>query len=166
MTARSCPSCAATVELPPDRIADRCAFCETPLVDATGAAEAIDLVAGFDVAREHAARRIRGYLQGRVWAPETVRTSARPENLHGVLVPFYVYDGVARSDYTAEVGVDWYRTETSTVNGRRRTRQVRETEWFDLAGSHVRTYTRQLASGSRGLPEAEAIGGDAAECGW
>lgn len=157
---RTCPTCGATVELPAERLADRCAFCETALVDSASSGEAIDLVVGFDVPREQAAKRLRAWLQGHWWAPEALRGSARPENLHGVLVPFYVYDGVARSRYAAEVGVDWYRTETHTVfvNGRAqvRTRRVRETEWFDVEGSHVRTYTRQLVSGSKGLPEAEA----------
>lgn len=158
--ARQCPSCGATVDLPPERMADLCAFCEAPLVDASGEAERIDRVVPFDVPRDPAARRLRGFLQGQWWAPEAVRNAARPEALHGVLVPFYVYDGVARSRWDARVGVHWYRTETYTVvvNGRTqvRTRRVQETEWFPLSGTHAATYTRQLVSGSRGLPEEEA----------
>ena len=156
-TSRQCPTCGATVELPPERLADRCAFCETALVDATGSdADAIQHVVPFHLTREQAGRRMRGFLQGQWWAPEAVRQGARPEKLHGVLVPFYVYDGVARSSYTGDVGVWWYRTETHVVNGKVRTRRVRETEWFDVSGTHAATYTRQLVSGSRGLPEGEA----------
>lgn len=157
---RQCPQCGAQVELPVGRLADACSFCETPLVDATGAAERVDLVVPFDLDRERASGRLRGFVQGQWWAPEALRRAASPDRVHGVLVPFYVYDGVARSRYTGRVGLHWYRTETYTVtvNGRTetRTRRVQETEWFDVRGSHAATYTRQLVSGSRGLPEAEA----------
>lgn len=160
--ARQCPSCGASVELPPERLADSCAFCEAPLVDASGEAEPVEHVLPFDVDRERAARALRGWLQGKWLAPEAVRKAARPAALHGVLVPFWVFDGVARSRWDARVGVNWSRTTTSThvVNGRPqvRTRTVTETEWFPLSGTHAATYTRQLVSASRGLPEAEANG--------
>lgn len=169
LSAASCPQCAAVVELPPERLADLCSFCETPLVrsgagaegagDAAAGVEAFDLVVPFLVARERAGTKLSAFLAGHRWAPEAIRRAARPEKLHGVFVPFYLYDGVARSEYRARVGIDWYRTETytTTENGRTvtRTRQVRETEWFDVEGEHVATYTQQLVSGSRGLLQHE-----------
>ncbi len=160
----SCPQCGAAVELPPERIADACSFCETPLVlsavDGDDNIEAFDLVVPFLIPRERAAALLRAFMAGDRWAPEAVRNASRPEKLHGIFVPFYLYDGVARSTYNARVGLDWYRTEhyTVIVNGKveHRTRQVRETEWFGVNGHHVATYTKQLVSGSRGLPEAES----------
>lgn len=156
-----CPQCAAAVDLPPERIADVCSFCASPLTfgEADAAAPA-DLVVPFLVPRERAASLLRAYMASHRWAPEAVRHAARPERLSGVFLPFYLYDGVARSRYAAQIGLDWYRTEryTVTVNGKteHRTRQVRETEWFDLGGTHVASYTQQLVSGSRGLSEPEA----------
>lgn len=161
MRVASCPQCAASVELPPERIADVCSFCDSPLtVGAADDAEHADLVVPFVVPRARAASLLRAYMAGNRWAPEAVRNAARPERLSGIFIPFYLYDGVARSTYAAQVGVDWLRTEryTVTVNGKteHRTRQVRETEWFELHGTHAASYTQQLVSGSRGLPEAEA----------
>lgn len=159
-TLRQCPQCGAAVELPEGRFADRCAFCESPLVDATARAERVDLVVPFELDARQAATRLRRYLQDHRWAPEPLRATGAPERLQGVLVPFYAYDGVARSRYNARIGLHWYRTETYTVtvNGRprTRTRRVQETEWHDTEGFHVGAYARQLVSGSRGLPEAEA----------
>lgn len=159
----SCPQCGAAVEIPQDRAADTCSFCETPLVIEAGEgepAESFDRVVPFGIPRERAGSLLKTFLAADIWAPEAVRRAARPERIHGVFVPFYLYDGVARSQYRAEVGLHWYRTEhyTVVVNGRvqHRTRQVQETEWFTVDGAHVATYTRQLVSGSRGLPEAEA----------
>lgn len=164
MSGRQCPNCGAAVELPPDVIADQCAFCESPLVDASGDAEPADRVASFLVPQAAAADRLGDHLSGHWFAPEAVRKAGVPERLRGVLVPFWSYEAAARSTYSAQVGVWWYRTEVYTetvmVDGKpttvTRTRQVRETEWFHTGGSHVATYTDHLVSGSRGLAEAEA----------
>jgi hypothetical protein len=75
-------------------------------------------------------------------------------------VPFHVFDAVARTRFSARIGIYWYRTETYTVmvNGKpqTRTRQVRETDWHPLSGSHVRQWFDHLVSAARGLPEAYA----------
>lgn len=157
----SCPSCGAAVSIPKGRIADSCAFCETPLVRSEQAAqEPIDLVASFRLTRAAAAGRLRGRLSGEFWAPEAVRKTADPAELDAVLVPFWCYDATAHSEYSGQVGIYWYETETYTVvvNGKTqvRTRQVRRTEWHALSGTHVHAYTDHLVSGSRGLPEDEA----------
>lgn len=158
-----CPSCGASVSFPEGQLSDRCTFCETPLVraaDQDDDAEPIDLVAPFRLKQGQAAGRLKQFLSGKYLAPEVVRNATDPEDLSGVLVPFWCYDATARSDYDADVGIWWYETETYTVtvNGKTetRTRQVRRTEWHHLAGSHVQTYTDHLVSGSKGLPESEA----------
>ena len=157
----SCPQCAAQVCLPPGRISDSCSFCEAPLVAADRVAvEPVDRVAPFVLDNIQAAGRLRTHLAGSWLAPETVRTSATPEALEAVLVPFWVYQATARSRWTARIGIWWYRTETYTVvvdgKTQTRTRQVKETEWFPTGGTHVATYVDHLVSGSRGLPEHEA----------
>jgi hypothetical protein len=159
--ARSCPSCGAAVDLDPHLAADRCAFCATPLVALDlGSHERADRVAPFVLTREQAADRLSDWLADRVMAPESVRSSRRPERLHGVFVPFYVFDADARSEYQGRVGIHWYRTETYTVvvNGKtqHRTRVVKETEWFQTAGTHLGSYEDHLVSASKGLPEGEA----------
>ena len=120
----------------------------------------MDLVAPFRLKQAQAAGRLKQHLSGRYLAPEAVRNATDPEDLKGVLVPFWCYDAEARSEYSAQVGIWWYETQTYTVtvNGKTetRTRRVRHTEWHDLSGSHVHTYTNHLVSGSRGLPESEA----------
>lgn len=158
---RRCSACGANVELPAAVRSTTCAFCDSALVDAAAdAAEPVDGVAAFGVDAGVAADRLRGYLAGHWFAPETVRRAARPDELRGVLVPFWVFDAVARSSFSARIGIYWYRTETYTVtqNGKRvtKTRRVRETEWFPLEGSHVRQWFDHLVSASRGLPESEA----------
>ncbi len=156
---RECPHCGARVSLPAGRISEMCSFCDTPLVAWDGHQEPVDRVAPFVLDRRQANQRLRQHLRGHTWAPTRLKR-LDPEDLHGVLVPFYCYDADARSRYSARVGIYWYRTETYTVvvNGKTqiRTRTVRETEWFPTSGTHVASYRDHLVSGSRGLPEAES----------
>jgi hypothetical protein len=148
------------VEADTATLAATCAFCDTPLVDSAAASEQVDRVAPFVVPRDRAGRALKGFLQGQLWAPEAVRRVAAPEELNAVLVPFYLYDAVARTQFSCQVGVNWQRTEsyTTTENGEtvQRTRTVTETEWFDFAGSHGKTWRDHLVSASRGLLESEA----------
>lgn len=161
MSVRRCSACGAAVRVPEGRRAVTCAFCDSALVDDEAQQVApVDRVVPFTVPRERAGALLKGYLAGQWLAPESVRRAADPSALDDVLVPFWVYDAVARTTFSARVGIHWYRTETYTemVNGKpeTRTRQVLETEWFPLDGSHVRQWFDHLVSASRGLPETEA----------
>ena len=114
----------------------------------------------FVIPKERAASLLRAHLAGHLFAPEALRKAARTEELKSLFIPFWCFDALARSEFRCDVGIYWYRTETytTTENGKTvtRTRQVRETEWFDLTGSHVRQWFDHLVSASKGLPEAEA----------
>jgi hypothetical protein len=76
-----------------------------------------------------------------------------------VYVPCWSFSALARSTYSAQIGEYWWRTETYTVmvNGKlqTRTRQVRETEWYDFDGGFHAWQSGYLVSASRGLPQEE-----------
>lgn len=160
MATRGCESCGATVDVDEAVLATTCAFCDSALVNSDAAREPVDLVAPFEVSRDRAGALLRGFLQGRWLAPESVRTASRPEELRSVLIPFWVYDATARTSFSATVGIHWYRTETYTTyeNGKlvTRTRQVKETDWHPFSGTHARRWTDHLVSASRGLVEGES----------
>lgn len=159
-----CPSCGAAVTFAEGVIADRCVFCDSPLVAGRADVDHADVVAPFLVARRAAADRLSAWLAGRWLAPASVRAAGAPSDLRGVLVPFWVHAATARSRWEAQVGIHWYRTETYwvtvTKDGKTtremRTRRVQETEWFHSSGTHAASYSTHLVSGSRGLPEEEA----------
>jgi hypothetical protein len=156
---RACPHCGAHVSIPAGQFSQTCAFCDSPLVAYDGEQEPIDLVAPFVLDKRQATGRLKQHLKGRLWAPQKVRR-LDPDDLAGVLVPFYCYDARAHSQYQAQVGCWYYttRTYTTTVNGRTvtRTERVRHTEWHHVSGTHVAAYDDHLVSGSQGLPEHEA----------
>jgi hypothetical protein len=160
LSTKRCSQCGATVELAEDASSATCAFCDSTLVAHEEQGEPPDRAATFAVPRERAGLLLAGFLQGSWLAPEALRRASKPEELRSVMVPFYAYDAIARSEFRCSVGIYWWRTETYTtmVNGKMvtRTRRVRETEWQPLSGTHGRRWHDHLVSASRGLSEAEA----------
>ena len=101
------------MDLPDEIRSATCSFCESALVDDAGAAaDAVDRVVPFDVERGRAAGLLAAHLAAHWLAPETLRRASRPDELRQVFVPFYVFDAVARSTFSARIGLHWYRTET------------------------------------------------------
>lgn len=152
----TCPQCSALIEMPPERLATTCPYCRTPLVvseaSELGDLARPDLVAPFVVTREQAGNRLAQHLRARVWAPEIVRRDSVPDKIEGLLLPFWVHAGVARSQWHARVGLYYYRT----VRRNGKTTRERETEWFESDGTHVAQFEGHLVSASKGLSEAEA----------
>lgn len=165
---KQCSGCGARVEFPEGNVSIACSYCGSPLVDDERAASAIDQVAPFRIEKSVAQTKLREFLAGKIWAPaqlRRLRMDAR--GLRGVLVPFWVYAGVVRSEYDARIGIYWYRTETYTDSqGKTRTRTVRETEWFSLDGSAARRVQDHLVSASTGLSEPEANALEPFDLGW
>ncbi len=159
--AHRCTSCGATVQVDPHVASTSCRYCDAPLVDVTLAAEHLDALVSFQLTDVQAGHKLRERLQEAWFVPRRVRQAAAPTSLRPAFVPFYVFDAVARSSWSARIGIYWYRTETYTTtdsDGRTvsRTRTVRETDWHPLSGTHGRRWHDHLVSASKGLPEDES----------
>jgi hypothetical protein len=156
-----CPQCGAQVELPVERISGECAFCQSKLIEKLGQRLVFDRVAPFDLTKEQAGAHLKTAFRSALMAPEKLRKAGKPEDVEGVYLPFWAYDAVARSTYSAEIGINWWETQTYTTTDSKgktvtRTRRVLRTEWFSSDGTHVSDYRDQLVSASTGLAEAEA----------
>jgi len=161
----TCRNCGAEVAVDPDVRSYTCAFCDSNYVvelppEATSR-EPPEFVIGFGVTREAAEEKFRRWIAENAWfRPGDLKRAEIAEKLRGVYLPFWSFSMLAESDWSAEVGEYWYRTETYTTmhNGKlvTRTRRVRETEWWDLSGRHHQYHSGYLVSGSRGLPQREA----------
>ncbi len=161
-----CQQCGSEVSVDPDQRSYLCPFCDSSYVvefsPATSGRQAPEFVIGFGVSVEDAQARFREWLASSGWfRPGDLRQAAVIDRLRGVYLPFWTFSMRAESDWSARIGEYWYRTETYTELDTKgqlvtRTRQVRETEWWDLAGRHHRFYSGYLVSGSRGLSQDEA----------
>jgi hypothetical protein len=150
------------VEVASHVVSTACSYCASKLVDVERASPEVDLVAPFRISARAAATRLTDHLARRWWAPGALRRAAKagrihPEQLRGVLVPFYAYDATCRSRYRADVGIHWQRTTKGGKDetGQRTKKVVQETEWFPLEGTAVAQLRSHLVPATAGLSEGE-----------
>lgn len=160
-----CQTCGAEVAADANARSFTCPFCDSNYVveyapEETGR-QPPEFVIPFAVTNEQAAEKFRAWLTSNSWfRPGDLAKSEVVEKLRGVYLPFWAFSMLAESNWSAQIGEYWYRTETYTVvvNGKTesRTRRVQETEWWPLAGQHHQYYSGYLVTGSRGLDQSTA----------
>ncbi|MEQ1830885.1 MAG: zinc ribbon domain-containing protein, partial [Pirellula sp.] len=94
--------------------------------------------------------------------PGDLTTKAATDKQQGIYIPFWHFSMQATSQWSAQIGEYWYRTETYHVkdsDGKMRTmtRVVQETEWWPLSGIYRNYYSGYMVSASKGLPQTEAL---------
>lgn len=160
-----CQQCSSEVGLDSLQRSYVCPFCDSTYVvefsPELSGRQRPEFVIGFAVTAEQAAAKFREWIRDNSWfRPGDLATSALVDRMRGVYLPFWSFAMLAESAWSASIGEYWYRTETYTTveNGKTvtKTRQVRETEWWPLAGRHHRYYSGYLVSGSRGLSQTDA----------
>ena len=161
-----CDNCGSEVAADPDQRSYVCPFCDSTIVveftpDQTGR-QPPEFVIGFAVTHEQAQAKFQQWISKNRWfRPGDLQSTMIADKLKGVYLPFWSFSMLAQSRWSASIGEYWYRTETYTTTDSKgrtvvKTRQVRETEWWPLAGQHHHYYSGFLVSGSRGLPQAYA----------
>ena len=161
-----CQKCAAEVRTEPDQRSYVCPFCDSTYVvefrpEETGR-QRPEFIIGFGVTPEAAQEKFHAWFRDNGWfRPGDLVMNAVVEKMRGVYLPFWSFTMLAQSDWAANVGEYWYRTETYTERDEKgntvtRTRQVQETEWWPLAGRHHSYQRGYLVSASRGLSQSDA----------
>jgi hypothetical protein len=163
-----CKGCGAEVATSLDQRSYVCPFCDTSVVveiPLSAGRQRPEFVIGFAVTAEQAKEKFWQWLKQNSWyRPGDLAQQAISDKQRGVYLPFWHFSMYADSDWAAQIGQYWYRTETYTTtdaNGKKHThtRQVRETEWFPLQGEHHRYYFGFMFPATRGinLEESRAI---------
>ncbi|HTQ38223.1 MAG TPA: zinc ribbon domain-containing protein [Pirellulales bacterium] len=158
-----CKNCGAKLTLAADQRSITCPFCDSNMVvdstDEQTGRQPPEFIIGFAITPQQALEKFRQWLRASgMFRPGDLSTAKIEEKLRGVYVPFWSFSMLAQSQWTAQIGEHWYRTETTIIDGKPVTRTVTETEWWDLAGQHHNYYSGYLVSGSRGLPQNYAEG--------
>lgn len=159
-----CETCGAEISIDPDQRSYTCAFCDSTYVvelATTTGRQPPEFVIGFRITPEQAQQKFRRWLeQGGWFYPVDLQRTQIADKLRGIYLPFWSFSMRADSRWSASIGEYWWRTETyrTRVNGKwvTKTRRVRETEWWHLAGRHHAYYSGHLVSASRGLTQHAA----------
>lgn len=161
-----CQNCGAKIQTEPGQRSFTCPFCDSTYVvesPAQAGRDPPEFVIGFAITHEQAQEKFSAWLKGGSWfQPGDLFAQAVSDKLKGVYLPFWSFSMLAESDWQAQVGEHWQRTEHYTTRDDKgnlvtRTRQVTETEWWPLNGQHHRYYSGYLVSGSKGLSQNEAL---------
>lgn len=161
-----CHHCGSEVATSVDQRSYVCPFCDSSYVTEIplerSGRQRPEFVIGFAVTASEAKESFFRWLRENSWfRPGDLASKAIAERQKGIYLPFWHFAMFAASDWSANIGEYWYRTETYTARdsqGRTvtRTRQVRETEWFPLNGSHGRYYYGFLVPATKGISQQEA----------
>ena len=161
-----CDQCGSEVATDPDQRSYTCPFCDSTYVvefspDQTDR-QRPEFVIGFAVSPKEAQEKFRSWIGEKSWfRPSDLRSASIVDKQKGVYLPFWSFSMLAESEWTANIGEYWYRTETYTTTDAKgktvtHTRTVTETEWWPLGGRHHGFYSGYLVSGSRGLSQGDA----------
>ncbi|MEM7677064.1 MAG: hypothetical protein AAF449_13765, partial [Myxococcota bacterium] len=154
-----CGGCGAQVVLSEGLTADRCSFCDNPLVAQTQSQQQIQprAILPFLVPNDIAQASFERWMKSLWFAPNDLKRRAQSRTVDGVYIPFWTYDAETETYYSGKRGDYYYVNQTYTVkeNGRRvtKTRSVRKTRWRSASGVVWVHFDDVLISGSQTLPE-------------
>lgn len=153
MRAYICPSCGAELICDETTAATSCPYCGNPTVvpGRFSQTRRPDYVIPFKVEKDTAVEALRRHYKGKPLLPRAFASENHIQEVKGVYVPFWLFDGAAQADVTFEAT----RSHTTmTPNAR-----VVTTEYFRVRRSGTVEFERVPVDGSAKMPDAhmEAI---------
>lgn len=161
-----CKNCGSQVATSLEQRSYICPFCDSTYVTeipvSRSGRQRPEFIIGFSITAYEAEQKYYEWLGKNSWLrPGDLAQKAVSEKQKGVYLPFWHFSMFASSEWAANIGEHWYRTETYTTRDSKgktvtRTRQVQETEWFPLSGRHHRYYYGFLSPATKGITGTEA----------
>lgn len=152
-----CKECGATVNVGPNDQTVKCTFCASQQVlprEAAGTNIRPESLVPFKVDKNAANSNFEKWIKGLWFRPSDLWRLAKVEQLGGVYIPFWTFDSMVHSHWSAMSGTYYYETEHYTDSqGNRQTRQVQHTRWWPSSGSRSDFYDDTIVCASKGLPE-------------
>lgn len=162
-----CNSCGSEVDAGANQRSLRCPFCDSTFVAELPVEQRTsqrpEFIIGFEITREKAQDLFFEWIgRNSFFRPGDLRSKAVTDKQQGIYIPFWHFSMTAMSQWSAQIGEHWYRTETYTVKDsdgktKQMTRTVQETEWWPLSGIYRKYYSGYMVSASKGLPQNESL---------
>ncbi len=122
----TCKSCGGTIMADEDTAADSCPYCGNPIVvkgNVSGDFKPKKIIP-FKHDKEKAKEEFKKHLHGKILLPKAFRSEATFDEIKGIYVPFWVFDGTANAQM-------WYNA-TRRHSWREGDYDVTETEFYRL----------------------------------
>ena len=153
-----CQSCKAVSVFDPARVGQNCDFCGSPkLVDYQEIKAPIrpQSLLPFKVTQAQVRDQIRRWYASKWLAPNSLRSRALVDRVHGVYIPYWTFDAKAVCPWTAEAGHYYYTTETyRDSKGHVGTRQVRHVRRTPASGEVRHFFDDEPVPGTQGIPHS------------
>jgi len=112
----------------------------------------------FKVDQAKASSAFKAWISRLWFRPSDLKHRAAVSQMAGVYVPYWTFDAMVHSSWTAQAGYYYYETEhymdrDSSGKTVHRTRQVRRTRWQPAWGSRQDFYDDVLVCASKGIPD-------------
>jgi len=150
-----CQRCGATTTLEPGVAAGACPFCATPhVVETPPDANMVrpEGLLAFRVDRQGATQSFRSWLSGLWFRPGNLKSRSSLTALQGVYVPFWTFDALTHSAWTAEAGHTYQVPVEVMEQGRPVTRMETRVRWEPASGFLEKAFDDVPVPASRGLP--------------
>ena len=143
-----CPSCGAELICEDTTAATACPYCGNPSVvpGQFGETRRPDYVIPFRVEKEAAVEALRRHYRGKPLLPGAFASESHLQEVKGIYVPFWLFDGAAKADVTFEATRSH---SVMTPNAR-----VVTTEYFEVRRSGTVEFERVPVDASSKMPDA------------
>ena len=147
MRSYSCPSCGAELICDESTAATSCPYCGNPTVvpgQFSGELKP-DFIIPFKLSKEDAVKALKNYYGGKVFLPKSFTKENHIQEIKGVYVPFWMFDGKAEGDVCYEAGQS--RTFRSNDS------EVTETKYYDVYRTGYVTFEKVPVDASSKLSD-------------
>ena len=142
-----CPSCGAELLFDATTAASSCPYCGNPTV-VPGQFHGMlrpDYILPFKVSREEAIRALKDYYKGKPLLPGSFSNQNHIEEIKGVYVPFWLFDGTVSGDMSYQA--------TRVFSNRVGDEMITTTEYYDIRRAGTVHFVRIPADGSKKMPD-------------
>lgn len=147
MRAYSCPSCGAELICDKSTAATSCPYCGNPTVipgQFSGNLKP-DFVIPFKISKEEAVKALKTHYKGKIFLPKTFIQENHIQEIRGIYVPFWLFDGKAEGEA--------YYEATRSRTYRSGDYQVTETKHYDIYRAGFLTFEQIPVDASSKMPD-------------
>ena len=144
----NCPSCGAELICEETTAATNCPYCNNPVV-AAGQFNGMlkpDYIIPFKLSKEQAVEALRKFYHGKKLLPKSFSDENHIEEVKGVYVPFWLFDGQAEADMQFNAT----RMRSFTTGNKR----ITETDHYLVHRNGTVNFERIPVDGSKKMPDA------------
>ena len=147
MRAYSCPSCGVELICNENTAATSCPYCGNPTVVPGQFSGQLrpDFIIPFKLSKEAAVKALKEHYKGKFFLPKSFTRENHVQEIQGIYVPFWMFDGEARGDARYET--------TRSHTYRSGEYEITETEHFDIYRAGFVSFEKIPADASSKMPD-------------